>query len=314
MLASALADSLRAEGVRVAKLAYAGLDPEEFRNGVAQALALPAGPDTQVSFPPTLATFSRGPMHVEKVLLVIDEARIWARVLDEIEHRPHGPGGGSGQGQRHQHPAGRPGRHDAMLRRLTRTAARSRRRARLRPARAAPGGRLRRIQAPVAGADRELFGRCDPQSPRVRCAPPRQPDQVAPCWSPPGATSAWCRQMSSAPRWATRPDGGRRRHRQGRPALARRKSIRRIAYAADWPWRSASARSSITGEARPTSAMIRPGESQPVARTPGVANGVPRDTDPVAAAGDHYPDHRRRPKGRDPGAEPRWPARRRSAR
>lgn len=88
MLASALADGLRAEGVRVAKLAYAGLHPADLRNEVAAALALPVGPDTPEGFLAHFGEFLQGAYaRREKVLLVIDEAQnLGAALLDEIDH------------------------------------------------------------------------------------------------------------------------------------------------------------------------------------------------------------------------------------
>jgi general secretion pathway protein A len=86
-LANALADSLRAEGVRVAKLTHACLHPDEFRQGIAQALELPVPLDADESVFAHLARFLREAYaRREKVLLVIDEAQdLGPAFLDEIE-------------------------------------------------------------------------------------------------------------------------------------------------------------------------------------------------------------------------------------
>jgi type II secretory pathway predicted ATPase ExeA len=87
ILAGALADSLRGEGVRVAKLAYPGLHPHELRNGVAQAFGLPVPPDTRESFLAHFGEFLDGAYaRRERVLLVIDEAQnLGPALLDEID-------------------------------------------------------------------------------------------------------------------------------------------------------------------------------------------------------------------------------------
>ena len=87
MLTRALADSLRAEGVRVGKLGYAGLHPDEFWNAVAQALELPGEPDARADLPARIGEFLQGAYaRREKVVLVIDEAQDLAAVLlDEID-------------------------------------------------------------------------------------------------------------------------------------------------------------------------------------------------------------------------------------
>jgi general secretion pathway protein A len=87
MLASALADGLRVEGVRVGKVACVGLHPDDFRNGVAQALELPILPDTRENFLAYVGEFlDRAYSHREKVLLVIDEAQnLGAALLDELD-------------------------------------------------------------------------------------------------------------------------------------------------------------------------------------------------------------------------------------
>ncbi len=87
ILASALADSLRAEGVRVAKLIHPELTPNEFRNGVSDAFALPAGSPVRNLFLARFGEFLDGAYaRGEKVLLVIDEAQGFGTVLlDEID-------------------------------------------------------------------------------------------------------------------------------------------------------------------------------------------------------------------------------------
>lgn len=86
MLAGALAESLRAEGLRVGKLLHADIRPHEFRGGVAQAFGLDAASESRKVFLTRFgeflhAAYARG----EKVLLVIDEAQsLSAPVLEEI--------------------------------------------------------------------------------------------------------------------------------------------------------------------------------------------------------------------------------------
>lgn len=87
MLARALADSLRAEGMRVGRLAYAGLHPDEFWNAVAHALALSSSPDARADLPARIGEFlQRAYARREKAILVIDEAQdLPAALLDEID-------------------------------------------------------------------------------------------------------------------------------------------------------------------------------------------------------------------------------------
>jgi type II secretory pathway predicted ATPase ExeA len=87
MLARALGDSLRAEGVRVGKLAFAGLHPQEFWNAVSLALELPRGDDTGMGVPARIDEFLHQTYaRREKVLLIVDEAQDLApAVLDGIE-------------------------------------------------------------------------------------------------------------------------------------------------------------------------------------------------------------------------------------
>jgi general secretion pathway protein A len=87
MLARALGDSLRAEGVRVGRLAYAGLHPQEFWNAVSLALELPGVTDTRAGVPAHVAAFlHQAYARRAKVLLVIDEAQdLVPAVLDEID-------------------------------------------------------------------------------------------------------------------------------------------------------------------------------------------------------------------------------------
>ena len=88
MLACALADSLRAEGVNVARLADAGLTAEDLRHGVARALSLPsAASDAPQGFLIHLGDCLREAYaRRQKVLLVIDEAQnLGPALLDEIE-------------------------------------------------------------------------------------------------------------------------------------------------------------------------------------------------------------------------------------
>jgi general secretion pathway protein A len=91
MLASALADSLRAEGVRVAKLIHPDLTANEFRHGVSDAFALPAGSNVRHLFLARFGEFLQGAYaRGEKVLLVIDEAQGFGTVLlDEIADLIH---------------------------------------------------------------------------------------------------------------------------------------------------------------------------------------------------------------------------------
>jgi general secretion pathway protein A len=86
MLASALADGLGAEGMCVAKLTHGGLEPADLRHAVAQALALPAAPDTPEAFRGQLGDFLRDVYERRaRVLLYIDEAQdLDAGLLDEI--------------------------------------------------------------------------------------------------------------------------------------------------------------------------------------------------------------------------------------
>jgi general secretion pathway protein A len=88
ILARALADSLRAEGVRVGRLAYVGPHPGEFWNAVAHALELPGVDDTHAGVPTHIVEFLHGAYaRREKVLLILDEAQDLAPVvLDEIDH------------------------------------------------------------------------------------------------------------------------------------------------------------------------------------------------------------------------------------
>jgi general secretion pathway protein A len=87
MLASALADSLRTEGVRVDRLSQAALHQDEFRAVVARAFALAAVPPTREALVAGVAevlagAYARG----EKMLLVIDEAQnLDDDVLDDID-------------------------------------------------------------------------------------------------------------------------------------------------------------------------------------------------------------------------------------
>jgi general secretion pathway protein A len=86
MLAGALAESLRSEGLRVGKLLHADIRPHEFRAGVAQAFGLDAASESRKVFLTRFgeflhAAYARG----EKVLLVIDEAQsLSVPVLEEI--------------------------------------------------------------------------------------------------------------------------------------------------------------------------------------------------------------------------------------
>jgi general secretion pathway protein A len=87
MLAGAIAESLRAEGVRVEKLLHSDLSAHEFRHGVAEAFGIPTRSNVRATFFEQFAEFleaahTRG----EKMLLVIDEAQGFGTVLlDEIE-------------------------------------------------------------------------------------------------------------------------------------------------------------------------------------------------------------------------------------
>ena len=87
MLAGAIAESLRAEGVRVEKLLHSDLSAHEFRYGVAEAFELPTRSNVRATFFEQVTEFleaahTRG----EKMLLIIDEAHGFGTVLlDEIE-------------------------------------------------------------------------------------------------------------------------------------------------------------------------------------------------------------------------------------
>ena len=87
MLANALAESLRAEGVRVEKLLHPDLPAHEFRHGVAEAFALPIKSNVRTTFLEHFGEFLEGAYaRGEKVLLVIDEAQGFGTVLlDEID-------------------------------------------------------------------------------------------------------------------------------------------------------------------------------------------------------------------------------------
>ena len=91
MLAGVLADSLGAEGVRVAKLTYTGFQPDDFRRGVARAFGMRDVADTREGVLVHLDTFLREAYaHHERVLLFIDEAQDLApTLLGDIEHWVH---------------------------------------------------------------------------------------------------------------------------------------------------------------------------------------------------------------------------------
>jgi type II secretory pathway predicted ATPase ExeA len=164
MLAGALADGLRAEGVRVVKLTCMGHHPDDFRHGVVRALDLPAEPDTRESFLAHLAAFLQGAYaRREKVLLVVDEAQnLGGELLDDVEHLAR-VGREAGRGKVNVLNILLVGQADfeAMLhRRAPRGRADSiGTRVRLRPLRPREVADYVAFRLRVAGADRELFSR-----------------------------------------------------------------------------------------------------------------------------------------------------------
>ncbi len=88
LLANAVADSLRAEGARVAKLVYTDLRPYEFRSEVAREFALSVGGATRGEFLARCDDFLRAARaRRERILLVLDEAQdLDGALLDEIDH------------------------------------------------------------------------------------------------------------------------------------------------------------------------------------------------------------------------------------
>src|SRR5262245_54917209 len=76
MLARALADRLAADGVRVAKLGHAALQPDELHNGVARAFGVSSASEMREFL---RATHGLG----EKLLVIIDEAQNFDAALLE---------------------------------------------------------------------------------------------------------------------------------------------------------------------------------------------------------------------------------------
>lgn len=87
MLARALVDSLRAEGLRVGKLADGSLKPHEFGNAVGHALALPGSSDAHADLATRIGEFLQDAYaRRDRVVLIIDEAQdLPAALSDEID-------------------------------------------------------------------------------------------------------------------------------------------------------------------------------------------------------------------------------------